>query len=163
MFTTKNMISNFFPVDLLYNGTRFSNAEQLYHYIRAKNAKDESLAFEIMLSTDPVGCKSLAKRIPQDQKKDLQVMKEVIDLKFSNDNFRHELEKTGTAKLIECNPHDRFWSAGCHIDDRDPANMKGVTTSGRFWNNKENVYFNKSVKTEMVKYLCNCEKFNGKT
>ena len=58
-------------------------------------------------------------------------MQEVIALKFEKEAFKCELKKAGNAKIIECNPHDQFWSIGCHIDDRDPDNMKGHNHLGR--------------------------------
>ena len=128
--------SNFFPVELLYKGKRFTSSEQLYQYRRAENTKDESLAWEILLANDPVDCKTLAKRIPENRSKDLELMREVIELKFAKDPFKCELKKTGTAALIECNPYDTFWSAGCHLDNREPDGIKGQNQLGKLLENQ---------------------------
>ena len=125
-----SMLSNFFPIELTYKGSKFSCAEQLYHYKRAEKANDPSLALEIMLAHDPIDCKALSKRIPANQTSDIQLMREVIQMKFENETFKNELRKTGKATILECNPHDQFWSVGCHIDDKDPDHMKGKNHLG---------------------------------
>lgn len=122
--------SNFYPVNMPYQGFMFKSAEQLYHYRRAKMVNNERLAIEIALSPDPADCKRLAKTIESNAEHDLKIMREVIEMKFSKDQFKRELMNTKSAELIECNPHDRFWGAGVHLDERQPNNSSGKNYLG---------------------------------
>ena len=124
------MFSNFFPVDITYKNMQFSSSEQLCQYRRAEKAHDHSLALDILLAADPADCKNMSKHIPEDRNNDLQIMREVIALKFAKKTFRLELTNTGQSNLIECNPYDRFWSAGCRLDEKDSANFRGENKLG---------------------------------
>ena len=83
------------------------------------------------LATDPVECKALAKYIPENREADIKSMREVIALKFTKEPFRTELMKIGNATLLECNPHDKFWSAGCRLDEVDPNKTTGNNQLGK--------------------------------
>lgn len=113
--------SNFHPVTLQYQGFLFKSAEQLYHFKRAQMTNNESLAIAIALSLDPLDSKRLAKDIEPEKDRDLRIMREVIEMKFSKDTFKKELVNTKKAELIECNPHDRFWGSGYHLDEKTPT------------------------------------------
>ena len=65
--------------------------------------------------------KRLAKDIEPEKDRDLRIMREVIEMKFSKEPFKKELVNTKNAELIECNPHDRFWGSGYHLDEKTPT------------------------------------------
>ena len=123
--------SNFYPVELSYKDKRFSSAEQLYQYRRAENVNDRSLAIEILLANDPADCKALAKHIPEDRERDLGIMRDIVEQKFSQAPFKLELQKTGTSELMECNPYDRYWGTGRHMDERDSTTVIGENHLGK--------------------------------
>ena len=125
-----SLLSNFYPVALSYKGIHFHSAEQLYHYKRAEELGNQTLAFDIAMTEDPAECKQLTKDIPRDNERDNRIMRTVILQKFSIPKFRTFLKATGTAELIECNPYDRYWSCGCSLDmdlkDANGKNMLGI-------------------------------------
>ena len=92
----------------MYKDAKFHSAEQLYQYKRAERANNKSLALDILMTRVPVECKSLSKDLPEDRNTDIQIMREVIELKFRKEPFKSELTKTGEATLMECNPYDKF-------------------------------------------------------
>ena len=123
-------LSNFHPVKLEYNDFLFSSAEQLYHFKRAEAINHHSLAVEISLAKDPVDCKHISKHIPEDRDRDMQIMQSVLRQKFALPRFRDYLAKTGKLAVIEANPHDAFWPAGCSLDGKSDG-YKGSNHLGR--------------------------------
>ena len=71
----------------------------------------------------------VAKRIvPTDQQWDLETAKQVMETsvraKFTQNEFlTRELQNTGNKLLIQCNPHDKIWSCGLKLGDKDAADI----------------------------------------
>ena len=79
---------------------------------------------------DSVDCKHLAKGIPKDETRDNRIMRTLIMQKFSMPKFKEFLKGTGSAKLLECNPHDTYWSTGSRLDD-DVQRFRGENMLGQ--------------------------------
>ena len=125
-----SVFSNFHPVQLEYKSMVFHSAEQLYQYQRALASGNQTLGLEIKLASDPADCKHLAKEIPDDRNRDMQIMKSVLSQKFALPKFKEALLKTGKSDILECNPHDLYWSAGIRLDD-DAQAYKGKNALGK--------------------------------
>ncbi|KAI6230381.1 DUF1768 domain-containing protein [Aphelenchoides fujianensis] len=88
--------------------------------------------------TDPKVMKGKGKLIPNTSewsKKQLQVMYEICRAKFEqNSHLRRQLLNTHRSRLVEANPHDRFWGVGLSRTDprvHQPKKWRGRNHLGR--------------------------------
>ena len=126
-----SILSNFHPVNLIYKGQTFRSAEQLYHFRRAEESGDMTLAVELLMTNDPAECKHLARRIPEDRDRDVKIMKTVLEQKFALARCKEFLLKTGKLNLTESNPYDAYWSAGIGLDERVDGPYRGKNLLGK--------------------------------
>merc|ERR1711963_989125 len=96
--------------------------------------KDETMARQILETTDPVKVKRLGRKV-QNFDKDLwathslQVVREASIAKFSqNPDLLAALVATHPRHLVECAPRDRLWGIGLGKNNpkaRDPSQWRG--------------------------------------
>ena len=137
-----SIYSNFFPCSIKVGGTKYNCAEQLYQHERCLFHGDAQAARSIMLQSDPVDMKKIARDIAAkdpnredkwQQQQARKVMKTAVHLKFTqNSVLLEELKKT-TEAFVEANRYDSVWGAGLPITDKkvlDPNNWKGKNWLG---------------------------------
>ena len=121
--------SNFYKVDFTINGTRYNSSEQYFQYQKVCSSRNTEIAAQILQEENPREQFQLAKRIvPTDQQWDLETAKQVMETgvraKFmQNEHLSRELQNTGNKLLIQCNPHDKIWSCGLKLGDKDAADI----------------------------------------
>lgn len=103
-------LSNFYDVDLVYNGIRYSNSESAF---QAQKTLDNDIKVKFS-SKSGKAAKSLGKSVKLREDWELikdNIMYEVCLQKFlQNKNILDKLLSTGDAELIEGNLHgDRYW------------------------------------------------------
>lgn len=109
-------------------------------YEKAKYANDIELANKILYAKDGRHAKSLGNRVKANYKqwmeeKACQVMKFAIKQKFSqNSEILEILRQTKDYMMVECNPYDKFWGAGCQLNSKEAENQthwEGQNMMGR--------------------------------
>lgn len=106
-------LSNFYNCSFEYNGQIFYNSEQAYQYMKAETEEDK---MEILRIKSPVLVKkfghSMKINIKEFYKKKLNVMKDILLIKFSNNILKEKLKNTGNKIIIEKNYwHDNYWGS----------------------------------------------------
>ena len=106
-------LSNFFPVDLVFEGRVYPSVEHAY---QAAKSLDGAVRAEIAALPRPGEAKRVADRtdVRPDWTDDLRidVMSELISLKFETPDLAARLLDTGDAELVEGNNWgDTFWGA----------------------------------------------------
>lgn len=103
-------LSNFYYADVLYQGLLFRTSEHAY---QAAKSLDESWRIRVQIQPRPHEAKKMGRTVPLRpdwEKVKLQVMEEIVEIKFSNPELRRMLLATGDAVLEEGNWWgDRFW------------------------------------------------------
>lgn len=117
-----SIFSNFYSVQVRYNGHVFPSSEHAYQFDRATYVGDHRTASEIFHAFSPQEAKRLAKKVGPskvwDQVK-LDRMYDIAYAKFSqNPRLKTELLKTSPAPLIEAT-HDTFWGCGYTLGARN--------------------------------------------
>jgi ribA/ribD-fused uncharacterized protein len=116
-------LSNFYPVDIIYNGIIYPSVEHAY---QAQKTLDDDIREKISLLEKANEAKAYGKKIKlRDdwESKKMIIMKDLLFLKFTQDPFRNLLLETGEAQLIEGNWWgDTFWG----ICNGQGSNMLGV-------------------------------------
>lgn len=131
-------LSNFFPVSLDISGKKYNCVEQFYQYKKALFGGSDSVAGEIMQEDDPAKQKRLGDGIRVDKswytEAGMEAMKEAITIKFTeNQKLKTYLKKHKDLTVVECNPHDKHWSCGLALKDKnanDCTTWKGKNTIG---------------------------------
>jgi ribA/ribD-fused uncharacterized protein len=102
-------LSNFFPVDVTFEGLLFRSTEAAY---QASKTLDLRLRRQFVLLS-PVKAKKLGNKIElRDDWTDvrLQIMENILRQKFAIEEFKELLLLTGDEELVEGNVwHDVFW------------------------------------------------------
>jgi ribA/ribD-fused uncharacterized protein len=102
-------LSNFYIVDVKYEGIVYPTSENAYQAAKFKN-KELRLKF---VSVTPGDAKRFSRILPIREDWDdvkLEVMQSIIDIKFNNPSMAKLLSSTGNDMLIEWNHwHDNFW------------------------------------------------------
>lgn len=105
-------LSNFFPCELVYRGEQYPSVEHAYQASKSED-KDVRKQFMSPISISAGQAKKIGRQINirgNWEKIKLQVMTDLIDIKFNNDYFRIKLLDTLPRQLIEGNWWgDRYW------------------------------------------------------
>jgi len=104
-------LSNFYPSPIIWNDWRYTTAEHLFQARKTMTEKDRELIRKI---PSPKQAKSLGGTVklrPDWEEVKLQVMKNVLKLKFTqNPELFQKLISTGFMELEEGNCwHDNYW------------------------------------------------------
>ena len=103
-------LSNFYPSMFYFEGYRVSTAEHAFQMCKATNSLDKN---KIASSSTPGIAKRHGRQItirPDWEEVKIEKMREVLQVKFSKDEFKKSLIDTENAYLIEGNYwHDNFW------------------------------------------------------
>ena len=120
-------LSNFELVDIEYKGMTYPSSEHAY-----MSAKNESVGWKFKCADRSLTCgdiKSLGSKVElredwEDIK--LQVMEEILTIKFSKEPYRTKLLDTGVQNLQEGNHHqDRFWGISFYDVPNEGENHLG--------------------------------------
>lgn len=105
-------LSNFYPSVIEYEGITYPTVE---HAFQAAKTLDRGERLMIQRAETPGIAKRLGRRVrlrPMWDDCRLQVMEEILRIKFSDPELLHKLLETQPAKLIEGNTwNDEFWGA----------------------------------------------------
>ena len=118
-------LSNMFPCSITYNEVTWSSSEQLFWYLMAEYHEDHDTAMEIASVSDGYEAKKVShkiKRTKDDSKKKYEVMEQVIEMKFMQDNELGDQLIASKGRLWECTT-EKGWGCGhtiSNIDDIDP-------------------------------------------
>ena len=138
--------SSFYKVQFSLDGQQFNSTEQYFQYQKALYTENIEIATKILKTKEPIDQYLLGKKIINNEAKwTTEKAKEVMEIankaKFNqNDNLKKELMETGKKTLVECNPHDSFWSNGPRITQNeadDSPKWKGGNALGIILNNNK--------------------------
>lgn len=113
-------LSNFFPVDVFYDGRMYHSTEAAY---QAAKTVDERWKQRIANAETPGEAKRLGRQVPMridwDEVKD-KVMLDLLRLKFTRgSDLGRRLDRTGNAVLVEGTTwHDQYWGV-CLCKEHD--------------------------------------------
>lgn len=103
-------LSNFYPFELVWDGATYPTVEHAY---QASKTEDPALRRDIAHAGTPGGAKRMGRSVPlrpdwEDVK--LDIMRQLIRLKFKDLDLRAALLTTGSSYLIEGNTWgDTYW------------------------------------------------------
>ena len=120
-------LSNFHACNLRIDETKYCSIEQYYQAEKAKRHGDQEVLSRILLETDPVTIKRLAKGITknpnisleEDNNANLQVLEKGLLVKFREPYLKHHLLQTGTKSIAEASAYDLFYGTGHSLYDKD--------------------------------------------
>ena len=120
-------LSNFYKANFKVNGTQFICNEQFYQSEKARRHGDIDSLAKIMLESDPATIKSIGKSIKKnpnitqedDEKANLDTMEKGLREKFQSASLKEALIATGTRKLLEASPTDKFFGAGISLYNKN--------------------------------------------
>jgi hypothetical protein len=123
-FRKRSPLSNHHPANFHIGEHNYNCSEQYYFARMATLCGDGNALATIMNTDDPVQMKGAAYKIRKESKQwksaKLSTMKEGVLAKFGqNPKLRDYLLATGTNRLAECNPGDKYWSIGKSINAKD--------------------------------------------
>lgn len=112
-------LSNFYPCTILYNGVIFPSLENAYQAAKY-TGKDVLNVYHEFAGFTPGKAKRKGRKLPLRNDWDivkLEVMEELLRIKFADEVLKQQLLSTGEEELIEGNYwHDNFWgSCSCEI------------------------------------------------
>lgn len=115
-------LSNFCPSRFTYGNIVFSSGEQFLQYSKAKFFNNEEIASRILGETSPVRIKNLGDSLKDNlgkwKKEGPKIVSEGLTEKFrQNEGMSVYLKKLAGHRIVECNPHDTFWSCGLGMRD----------------------------------------------
>ena len=96
-------LSNFYVIDIEYNGIVFKSTEHAYQAMKASNFEDMML---VANAETPGQCKRIGRKIkmrPDWEVAKFRIMKDVCRVKFSNPELRKQLKATGNKLIVEIN------------------------------------------------------------
>lgn len=122
-----------------YENLMFTSAEQAFQYSKAKYFKDATRMEKIYGCSLPIEAKMESHQIknfnPSEWSKvRVDIMKEILTLKFQNSNLKEQLLDTGKLKLVEANTGDYFWGFGGSDTDKNAtieSSWKGQNMLGQ--------------------------------
>ena len=131
-------LSNFYPSEIVVNGTSYSCVEQAIQHSKALNEGIEEIAGAIMKSTDPARIKKLRDKVKISKDSSWikcreLTMRTALMAKFnSHTTLKQILLATAGFDLVEATP-DPFWGAGCSITSPllKAGSYKGANTFGK--------------------------------
>lgn len=106
-------LSNFSYDSLIYKNIKFKNSEQAYQWEKAETDNDKLLILNCKTAKEAkqIGHQIKCNIVEWDTNK-INVMKNILLAKFSQENLKQKLINTGKAKLIEGNYwHDQYWGS----------------------------------------------------
>jgi ribA/ribD-fused uncharacterized protein len=133
-------LSNWGPAEFDYKGEHFYNSEQAFMWEKAIFFGDETIASEILSTSNPKNAKDLGRMVrnySEDEWAQVRYKKmlEVCLAKFSqNEDQRETLLSTGDRTLVEGSPYDKVWGVGWHWTDPEilfELNWKGQNLLGK--------------------------------
>jgi ribA/ribD-fused uncharacterized protein len=120
-FNENSPLSNFHPATFTQDGTVYCHVEQYFAAQKAQITKNRDIHSEIMKESSPLGCKRLAKQLPNTiewKRSQEEVMTTGCTAKFvQNPNLLNFLLKTTGKSIVEARKDDKFWGAGLGPDD----------------------------------------------
>lgn len=125
-------LSNFYPVEVEYDGLTYPSSEAAYQAAKSGDPKIREVFTHI---TDPAVAKKLGRMIDGVRHWDTikeRVMREIVWNKFvANHELRTALLATGNEELVECNIwHDNFWG-DCKCRFRPACRQPGLNILGK--------------------------------
>jgi ribA/ribD-fused uncharacterized protein len=118
---THGFVSNFDTHPFLYDGLEYASAE---HAFNAAKTLDAAAAEQVRAASTPAIAKRLGRKVPLrdgwDERVRFEVMRAVLEAKFTDPGLRAQLLATGTALLVESTTwHDQVWG-DCTCDEHRP-------------------------------------------
>ena len=119
-FTKASLLSNHFPSKITVDNHHYSTVEPFFMNNKALHFNDADTSSKILASSDPKHCKSLGRKV---NNFDLASWREVSSgfmkmallAKFQQHrDLVKYLKDTGDHKLVEANPHDKYWGGACN-------------------------------------------------
>lgn len=123
-----SFLSNFYPVDIKYNGQTFKSAE---HFYQAMKCEKECDAQKIYFAQNARKAKIMGRFVelqPNWSDKKVNFMVRILRIKFlKKTKLKKQLRETGDVKLTQLNYwHDTFWGCCvCSQHKRAGKNMLG--------------------------------------
>jgi len=103
-------LSNFYPFTIEFDGHKWSTSEHAYQAMKMTNKED---FFKILKASTPAKAKRLGNTLPKLEKWDkikVDIMQEILRVKFSYPEMKNKLLSTGNSHLEEGNTWgDKFW------------------------------------------------------
>ena len=139
-FTSQSPLSNHHPCQFTVENQKFLSVEQFFMYKKAMYFHDMGTAQQVLQSTCPKQAKRLGKAVKNfdlDQWRSVcdTIMRTGLSAKFlANDSLASFLKCTGDQRLVEANPHDKYWGVGLSLQDEDvwnSAHWKGKNVLGK--------------------------------
>lgn len=103
-------LSNFYPIEIEYNGKLYPSSEHAYQAAKTSIEEEQE---NIRIAESPARAKKLGKTVTKREDWDdvkINVMKDLLRIKFNNPKMRDALLNTYPSKLVEGNWWgDTFW------------------------------------------------------
>lgn len=122
-------LSNWYLSDFMYNGLKFTSAEQYMMYMKALMFNDTFTISRIMSVNNVAEIKQFGREVKNynDEmwsRRRYAIMVDGLRAKFlANGNLAQELLNTGDAILCECAVKDRIWGIGLSMKDPNRFDM----------------------------------------
>ena len=135
-----NEFSNFHPCHIVAYGQTFSSTEQVFMWKKAKEFGDETMATNILNTSDPGQAKKYGRRVKNynEQRWDAireKVMRDACWLKYTtNQELQDLLLSFGNRTFAQASSDDEIWGIGLDLNDplaADEANWTGQNLLGR--------------------------------
>ena len=129
-FSNKDILSNFYPCTIMYNGLKFHCSEQLFMYLKAIYFNDEAMANNILNCKTPQEAKQYGRCVrgyDENSWNNVRDEQMFIALKAKYDSvfkFREFLNEHKDKKFAEASPYDKIWGIGLKETDTDATNPK---------------------------------------
>ena len=124
----KNPLSNFFRVEITYNGEEFSSTEAAYQFSKAKAMHDNFNARRIQSAKTGLHAMRIAEKVETDgnwKAKKVKVMEGILKQKLRvSEKTKKALIETGSKEIKE-DTHHEFWGRG--------KEDKGQNMLGKIW------------------------------
>ena len=114
-FSNKDILSNFYPCTIMYNGLKFHCSEQLFMYLKAVYFNDEAMANNILNCKTPQEAKQYGRCVrgyddnSWNKVRDEQMFIAVKAKYDSVFKFREFLNEHKDKKFAEASPYDKIW------------------------------------------------------
>jgi ribA/ribD-fused uncharacterized protein len=103
-------LSNFYPIQMRVNDYSFPSLEHAYQAAKSENPHDWAYIRGLASPGQAKGAGRRLKIRPDWDDIKIEVMRELIEIKFNNPQLRQRLLDTGDAQLVEGNNwNDVFW------------------------------------------------------
>ena len=128
-------LSNWYPSHFIVNGIQFSSMEQFMMYRKAIYFGDETVALQILSTSNVADIKSLGRQVINYDESLWNGIRQIVVYegllaKFSqNKDLKIKLKSTGNAILAECAVKDCIWGIGLSM--KDPNRFNKVKWKGQ--------------------------------